>query len=116
MQILDRKVLRDLWKMRINAIAIVLVLGCGVAILVMAVGMRGSLERTRLNYYAAYKMADLAVSLVRAPTSTASGGAVKTSPFLASATQACICQRIGRTTHKAWPESKLWYPAQLKAE
>jgi putative ABC transport system permease protein len=71
MRVLDRKVLRDLWKMRISAIAIVLVLGCGVAILVMAVGMRGSLERTRLNYYAAYKMADLAVSLVRAPTNTA---------------------------------------------
>ena len=72
MRVLDRKVLRDLWRMRINVIAIVLVLGCGVAILVMAVGMRGSLERTRLNYYAAYKMSDLAVSLVRAPTNTAS--------------------------------------------
>lgn len=71
MRVLDRKALRDLWRMRINVIAIVLVLGCGVAILVMAVGMRGSLERTRLNYYAAYKMADLAVSLVRAPTNTA---------------------------------------------
>lgn len=67
MRVLDRKVLRDLWRMRINVIAIVLVLGCGIAILVMAVGMRGSLERTRLTYYASYNMADLAVSLVRAP-------------------------------------------------
>ncbi len=71
MQVLDRKLLRDLWRMRINVIAIVLVLGCGVAILVMAVGMRGSLERTRLTYYASYKMADLAVSLVRAPANIA---------------------------------------------
>lgn len=56
--------------MRINALAIVLVLGCGIAIFVMAIGMRGSLERTRLDYYASHRMADLAVSLVRAPDST----------------------------------------------
>lgn len=67
MRVLDVKLWRDLWRMRINVVAIVLVLGCGVAILVMAVGMRESLERTRLNYYATHKMADLAVSLVRAP-------------------------------------------------
>ncbi len=71
MRMLDRKVLRDLWRMRVNVIAIALVLGCGVAILVMAVGMRSSLERTRLSYYASHKMADLAVSLVRAPRSIA---------------------------------------------
>lgn len=57
--------------MRINALAIVMVLGCGIAILVMAVGMRGSLERTRQDYYASHHMADLAVSLVRAPSVTA---------------------------------------------
>lgn len=71
MRVLDRKVLRDLWRMKINVFAIMLVLGCGVAILVTAVGMRGSLERTRLAYYASHKMADLAVSLVRAPRSVA---------------------------------------------
>lgn len=67
MPTLDRKLFRDLWRMRINAIAIALVLGCGLSIFVMAVGMRASLERTRLDYYAAQRMADLAVSLVRAP-------------------------------------------------
>lgn len=71
MRVLDRKVLRDLWRMKINVFAIMLVLGCGVAILVTAIGMRGSLERTRLAYYASHKMADLAVSLVRAPRSVA---------------------------------------------
>ncbi|SUS03330.1 conserved membrane hypothetical protein [uncultured Defluviicoccus sp.] len=71
MPVLDRKLWRDLWRMRINVVAIVLVLGCGVAILVMAVGMRESLERTRLEYYAAHKMADLAVTLVRAPNRVA---------------------------------------------
>lgn len=53
--------------MRINAVAVAMVLGCGLAIFVMAIGMRESLERTRLDYYASQHMADLAVSLARAP-------------------------------------------------
>lgn len=53
--------------MRINAIAVAMVLGCGLSIFVMAVGMRASLERTREEYYSKQHMADLAVSLVRAP-------------------------------------------------
>lgn len=67
MSALDKKLIRDLWRMRVNAIAIILVLGCGLSIFVMAVGMRASLEGTRSEYYAAQQMADLAVSLVRAP-------------------------------------------------
>ncbi len=64
---LDKKLLRDVWRMRLHALAVALVLGCGLAVFVMAVGMRGSLERTRADYYAERRMADLAVSLVRAP-------------------------------------------------
>lgn len=64
---LDRKLLRDVWRMRIHAAAVALVLGCGLSVFIMAVGMRGSLERTRANYYADYRMMDLAASLVRAP-------------------------------------------------
>ncbi len=67
MRALDKKLLRDIWRMRLHAAAVALVLGCGLAVFVMAVGMRGSLERTRTEYYARYHMADLAVSLVRAP-------------------------------------------------
>lgn len=67
MRPLDSKLFRDLWRMRINAIAVAMVLGCGLSIFVMAVGMRESLERTRHEYYARQHMADLAVSLVRAP-------------------------------------------------
>ena len=57
--------------MRINAIAVAMVLGCGLSIFVMAVGMRASLERTRIQYYSSERMADLAVSLVRAPEQVA---------------------------------------------
>lgn len=53
--------------MRLHAAGVALVLGCGLAVFIMAVGMRESLERTRTAYYAERRMADLAVSLVRAP-------------------------------------------------
>lgn len=71
MRVLDRKVLRDLWRMKLNVAAVSLVLGCGVAIFIMAVGMRETLEQARLRYYAQRNMADIAVSLVRAPISLA---------------------------------------------
>jgi len=64
---LDKKLLRDVWRMRLHAIGVILVLACGLSVFIMAVGMRGSLERTRAQYYAERKMADLAVSVVRAP-------------------------------------------------
>lgn len=67
MRALDRKLFRDLWRMRINAVAVILVLGCGLAVFVMAVGMRASLEQTRIDYYNAQRMADLSVGLIRAP-------------------------------------------------
>lgn len=67
MRALDKKLLRDLWRMRLHAAAVILVLACGLSVYVMAVGMRGSLERTRDGYYAQRRMADLAVSVVRAP-------------------------------------------------
>lgn len=59
--------------MRMHAAGIVLVLGCGLSVLIMAVGMGRSLETTRVHYYAEKHMADLAVSLVRAPDRLATG-------------------------------------------
>jgi putative ABC transport system permease protein len=67
MRMLDRKLLRDLWRMRLHAIAVALVLGCGLSVFVMAVGMRESLAATREAYYAQARMADLSVALTRAP-------------------------------------------------
>jgi putative ABC transport system permease protein len=67
MRPLDRKLLRDIWRMRMHAAGVVMVLGCGLAMFIMAVGMRESLARTRADYYAEQRMADLGVSLVRAP-------------------------------------------------
>jgi putative ABC transport system permease protein len=64
---LDRKLLRDLRRLRAQAIAVSGVLACGVALFVMATGMYDSLERARDGYYDTARMADLAVSVVRAP-------------------------------------------------
>ena len=64
---LDRKLLRDVWRMRLHAAAIALVLACGLSTLIMAVGMRGSLSQTRDAYYDAYRMMDVDALVVRAP-------------------------------------------------
>jgi putative ABC transport system permease protein len=64
---LDRKLLRDLKRLRAQAIAVSSVLACGVALFVMATGMYDSLERARDTYYDSARMADMAVSVVRAP-------------------------------------------------
>jgi putative ABC transport system permease protein len=68
---LDKKLWRDIWRMRLHAAGVALVLACGLSIFIMAIGMRGSMERTRAEYYAQRHMADLAASLVRAPNHVA---------------------------------------------
>lgn len=68
---LDRKLLRDLKRLRTQAIAVSAVLACGVTLFVMATGMYDSLERARDRYYDSARMADLAVSVVRAPNGIA---------------------------------------------
>ncbi|NBU25279.1 MAG: ABC transporter permease [Gammaproteobacteria bacterium] len=67
MKPLDRKLWRDLRRLWLQALAVGLVLGSGIALFVMSTGMYGSLERARDRYYAHERMADLASSLVRAP-------------------------------------------------
>lgn len=64
---LDRKLLRDLGRMWIQLGAVGAVLGCGIALYVMATGMYDSLEQSRDRYYESAHMADVAVSVVRAP-------------------------------------------------
>ena len=64
---LDRKLLRDLRRLWLQALAVGVVLGCGIALFVMATGMYASLEASRDRYYSSAHMADLAGALVRAP-------------------------------------------------
>lgn len=64
---LDRKLLRDLWHVKGQALAIAAVMACGVAIVVMTYGAMKSLETTRDSYYERYRFADVFLQLKRAP-------------------------------------------------
>ena len=66
---LNKKLVRDLWHMKGQAIAIALVIGGGVAALVMSMGTRESLEETRQAYYEQYRFADVFAEAKRAPES-----------------------------------------------
>ena len=59
---LDRKLLRDLSRMKMQAAAVAAVLACGISLFVMATGMYGSLERARDGYYDSGRMADMAAA------------------------------------------------------
>lgn len=69
---LNRKLVRDLWHIRGQALAIALVIGCGVAMFIMAIGMMRSLEVTRDAYYERYRFADAFASARRVPEYMAS--------------------------------------------
>lgn len=67
MQALDRKLLRDFQRLWRQALAIALVLACGVAILLMALGTYKSLSDTRETYYERNRFADVFSAVKRAP-------------------------------------------------
>jgi putative ABC transport system permease protein len=64
---LDRKLVRDLWGMKGQALAIALVVAAGVAMFVTYLSNFDSLQRTLDAYYDRQRFADVFVSLRRAP-------------------------------------------------
>jgi putative ABC transport system permease protein len=68
---LNRKLLRDMWRIRTQVIAIAVVIACGVATVVMALGVYNSLELTRTVYYERQAFAQVFADLTRAPLSVA---------------------------------------------
>jgi energy-coupling factor transporter ATP-binding protein EcfA2 len=64
---LDRKLLRDLWGMKGQAMAIALVMAAGVTMFVMYLSNFESLRRTQAAYYEQQRFADVFASLKRAP-------------------------------------------------
>lgn len=66
---LDKKLLRDLVRLWAQALAIALVLACGVAILLTGFGMYRSLDDTRSAYYERNRFADVFAQVRRAPLS-----------------------------------------------
>ncbi len=64
---LTRKLGRDLIRIRGQAVAIGMVIAVGVLLLVMMTGLIASLTETRRAYYERYRLADIFVSVSRAP-------------------------------------------------
>lgn len=67
MRALNRKLVRDLWRLRGQVIAIALVVASGVALLVMSLGTLHSLRSTANAYYERYRFADVFATVKRAP-------------------------------------------------
>ncbi len=68
---LDIKLVRDLWRLWPQALAVALVLASGVATLILAVGAYRSLDETRRVYYERHRFADIFANVTRAPRSAA---------------------------------------------
>ncbi|MEZ5331055.1 MAG: ABC transporter permease [Thermoanaerobaculia bacterium] len=64
---IDRKALRDLWKIRGQAAAIALVIGCGVAMYIMSISNSESLRWNQDAYYDRYRFADVFAGAKRVP-------------------------------------------------
>ena len=69
MQAVDIKLWRDLWGMRMQALAIAMVIVGGVGIFIMSLSTLDSLFQTRETYYRNHHFADIFASLKRAPLS-----------------------------------------------
>ncbi|MDX1352779.1 MAG: ABC transporter permease, partial [Thiomicrorhabdus sp.] len=71
MNAIDIKLWRELWNMRMQALAIAMVIVSGVAIFIMSLSTYDSLYETRESYYQNNHFADVFSSLKRAPLSVA---------------------------------------------
>jgi putative ABC transport system permease protein len=71
MSLLDRKLLRDLFALKSQALAVALVMACGLAMMIMTRSLILSLENTRDDYYRDYRFAQVFTRLKRAPQAVA---------------------------------------------
>lgn len=71
MRALNRKLLRNLWSLKAQGLAIALVVAGGVATFVMSLAAVDSLRRTQFEFYAEQRFADVFADLKRAPESLA---------------------------------------------
>jgi len=69
MSLLDRKLLRDLKALKSQAIAVALVMACGLAMMIMTRSLILSLATTRDSYYERFRFAEVFARLKRAPNS-----------------------------------------------
>jgi hypothetical protein len=67
MRALNRKLLRDLWHLRGQVVAVAMVVASGVAVLVMSLSTLEALQETTQAYYERYRFADVFAMVKRAP-------------------------------------------------
>lgn len=67
MRALDRKLWRDVWRLRGQVLAIAMVIASGVAVLVMSLGAVEALRETASAYYERARFADVFAHVTRAP-------------------------------------------------
>jgi len=67
LSMLNRKLLRDLYVMKAQALAIAMVVAAGVSMYVMYLSNFASLQSTRAAYYAQHRFADVFATMKRAP-------------------------------------------------
>src|ERR1044072_5878657 len=92
---LDRKLLRDLQRLKGQAAAVSVVMACGLAMLIMARSLIYSLESTRAEYYQANHFAEIFASLKRAPNDL--GARIAALPGVATV-QTGLAVQIGRAS------------------
>ena len=66
---LNRKLLRDLWRIKGQAIAISMVMACGIALMISSFGTVATLEESMNAFYDRTRFADIFATLKRAPDS-----------------------------------------------
>lgn len=71
MRAIHHKLFRDLWHMKGQALAIVLIIGSGVTLFVGQLATLESLKTTRDNYYSEFRFAQVFANCKRAPSGTA---------------------------------------------
>ena len=71
MAMLDKKLLRDLWRLRGQSAAIALMVACAVATYVASISTYRSLNLSQSRYYGQYRFADAFATLHRAPEEVA---------------------------------------------
>ena len=72
MRVLNRKLLRDLWRLKWQMAAIALLIACGVSVAVMAYSTQKALVTEQVRYYEQTRFADIFATATRVPLSIAS--------------------------------------------
>lgn len=67
LSMLDRKLVRDLARLWAQALAVALVMACGVMTLILALGATRALDETRSAFYDRTRFGDIFASVTRAP-------------------------------------------------